>query len=117
MVSELSLSDSRRDRIYVSLDLETTGLDAERDYIIEVGAVKFSESQVIDTFESYVNPHGIIPEFVQRLTGISQEDVAKAPPFAVIAGQLVDFIGALPVIGHNIRFDINFCLNRFGNYR
>ena len=92
----------------MSLDLETTGLDAERDYIIEVGAVKFSESQVIDTFESYVNPYGIIPEFVQRLTGIRQEDVANAPPFAVIAGQLVDFIGALPVIGHNIRFDINF---------
>ena len=96
MVSQLSLRDSSMNKVYVSLDLETTGLDSERDYIIEVGAVKFSKSRIIDTFESYVNPYGIIPEFVQRLTGITQENVAHAPPFAVISSQLVDFIGSLP---------------------
>ena len=108
MVSQLSLRDSSMNKVYVSLDLETTGLDSERDYIIEVGAVKFSKSRIIDTFESYVNPYGIIPEFVQRLTGITQENVAHAPPFAVIGSQLVDFIGSLPLVGHNIQFDINF---------
>lgn len=96
------------DRVYVALDLETTGLEVNRDHIIEVGAVKFRGAEVIDAFETYVNPYAPIPQFVQRLTGIRQRDVDAAPPFAVVAGQLAQFVGSLPLVGHNVSFDLEF---------
>ena len=104
----LTSREPAKDKIYVSLDLETTGLDTVRDQVIEIGAVKFCSSRVIETFETYVNPYGYIPDFVQRLTGIGQKDVESAPPFAVVAGRLEEFVGSLPIIGHNIPFDLEF---------
>ena len=97
----------------VSLDLETTGLDAQRDAIIEVGVVKFRGQQVVDTFQSLVNPYQPISPFIQRLTGITQRELDAAPPFNAISHELSEFIGAAPVIGHNVTFDTGF-LSRQG---
>ena len=96
------------DLVHVSLDLETTGLDQDRDTIIEVGAVKFQGEEVIDTFQSLVNPGRSIPEFIQRLTNIKPSQVARAPFFDSIADELSVFIENYPVIGHNVQFDIGF---------
>ena len=96
------------DQEYVALDLETTGLDSNRDTIIEIGAVKFQGEGEIDIFRTFVNPGRTIPEFVQRLTGITPRQVQRAPSFPMVAGELGDFIGAAPVIGHNIAFDLGF---------
>ena len=96
------------DQINVALDLETTGLDSDRDKIIEVGAVKFRGGESIDTFQTFVNPGRPIPEFVQRLTGISPHQVANAPFFPSVGERLAEFIGTHPVIGHNIAFDLRF---------
>ena len=93
---------------YVALDLETTGLDSERDTIIEVGAVKFQGDLVLEVFQTLVNPYRKLPGFVQRLTGIAQREVDRAPNFAVVAGELEAFVGGLPVVGHNISFDMGF---------
>ena len=98
---------------YVALDLETTGLNAERDAIIEVGAVKFREDRVLDVYQTLVNPYRKLPEFVQRLTGIGQREVDRAPAFAVVAGEVQEFVGGLPVVGHNVAFDLDF-LSRNG---
>ena len=96
------------ERVYAAIDLETTGLDKERHRIIEIGAVKFRGDEVLDEFETYVNPYAQIPQFVQRLTGIRQADVDKAPPFAPVSVQLEEFLGDVPVIGHNVAFDVGF---------
>ena len=96
------------DQEFVALDLETTGLDSNRDTIIEIGAVKFQGEGEIDIFRTFVNPGRTIPEFVQRLTGITPRQVQRAPSFPTVAGELEDFIGAHPVIGHNIAFDLGF---------
>ncbi len=93
---------------FVALDLETTGLESDSDSIIEIGAVKFRGGQAIDTFQTFVNPDRPIPEFVQRLTGISPRQVQRAPRFSAVVGQLSDFIGRNPVVGHNISFDMRF---------
>ena len=77
---------------YVALDLETTGLDSNRDTIIEIGAVKFQGEDEIDIFRTFVNPGRTIPEFVQRLTGITPRQVQRAPSFPMVAGELGDFI-------------------------
>ena len=94
--------------VFVSLDLETTGLDSERDAIIEIGAVKFRGRQVLDTYQTLVNPFRQLPDFVKRLTGITQRSLDRAVPFAAVAGELEEFIGDLPIVGHNISFDIKF---------
>ena len=98
---------------YVSLDLETTGLNHEVDAIIEIGAVKFRGQEVEGTFQTLVNPYRELPEFVQRLTGVSQRSLDMAPPFGAVAAELGDFLGTLPLVGHNISFDLRF-LSRHG---
>ena len=96
------------EQVHVALDLETTGLEQGRDTIIEVGAVKFLGTEVFDTFQSLVNPGRPIPAFVQRLTGISDSQVKRAPFFDSISDRLSDFIEDHPVIGHNVAFDLGF---------
>lgn len=67
--------------MFVVLDLETTWLDALKDDIIEIAIVKFDEKngKVVETFESFIKPLEPIPEIIQNLTGIKNEDVEKAP--------------------------------------
>ena len=101
------------DETYVALDLETTGLDSEREEIIEIGAVKFQGTHVLETFETLVNPHRMIPAFITQLTGITQRQVDTAPPLTDVAEQLLTFLDQFPLVGHNIPFDLGF-LSRAG---
>jgi DNA polymerase III epsilon subunit-like protein len=79
---------------YIALDLETTGLDLENDSIIEIGAVRFDErGDVLETYETLVNPGRPLPPAVQDLTGISETDLADAPPLYLITSQLQAFLG------------------------
>ncbi|MCT4617212.1 MAG: exonuclease domain-containing protein [Candidatus Gracilibacteria bacterium] len=96
--------------MFVCLDLETTGLDAIDNEIIEIAIVKFDENtgKVVDTFETFVKPFEPIPELIQNLTGISNEDVEKAPFFDEVKTKIEEFIGDLVIVGHNIKFDIKF---------
>jgi len=100
-------------RVYVALDLETTGLSSDRDAIIEIGAVKFKSDQVLDTWCSLVNPGRPLPYRIQHLTGITQAQLNSAPALTDVRGPLVRFVGEAPVIGHNIAFDLGF-LRRHG---
>ena len=106
--SDAILANNPLEQVYVALDLETTGLDPARDTIIEVGAVKFQGSEVIDTFQTFVNPGRPIPEFIQRLTGIAPHQVRRAPFFSSVARQVEAFLGTYPIVGHNISFDLRF---------
>ncbi|MGC8838290.1 MAG: helicase C-terminal domain-containing protein [Anaerolineae bacterium] len=101
---------------YVALDLETTGLDPERDAIIEIGAVRFRGERVFETFSTLVNPGRPIPFRIQQLTGITDRDVAGAPPLRAVAGALARFVGPHTVVGHNVAFDLSF-LQRQGILR
>jgi len=99
------------EQVNVALDLETTGLDSNRHQILEVGAVRFRGDEVIETYQTLVNPGVPIPEFIQRLTHISPQQVKRAPFFSSVAAEIEDFLGADPIIGHNIQFDIGFLAN------
>jgi DNA polymerase-3 subunit epsilon/ATP-dependent DNA helicase DinG len=99
---------------YVALDLETTGLDPEADRITEIGAVRFAaDGEVLETFESLVNPGRKIPLFIEQFTGVTNEAVRNAPRLVSVAPGLRQFIGRDPVVGHNIGFDLR-CLAREG---
>ncbi|MEO8456896.1 MAG: helicase C-terminal domain-containing protein [Chloroflexota bacterium] len=87
---------------YVAFDLETTGLDYERDSIIEIGAVRFTRDGVKETYHTLVNPRKHIPSPVVTLTGIRDEDVADAPALEVVAADFERFISGSILVGHNI---------------
>ncbi|NTU62211.1 MAG: DEAD/DEAH box helicase [Chloroflexi bacterium] len=95
-------------RILVSLDLETTGLDPQRDAILEIGAVKFRGDEILDTFSTLINPGRAIPLKITDLTGIADRDVADAPRLFDVLPRLSSFVRDLPVIAHNVNFDLGF---------
>ena len=95
-------------RIYVALDLETTGLDPQRDSILEIGAVKFRGDEILDTFTSLVNPGRPVPLKITELTGIEDAMVQNAPSLWSVLPRLSAFVRDLPVIGHNVAFDLGF---------
>lgn len=92
----------------VSLDIETTGLDPQREAIIEIGAVLFNDRRIEDKWTTLINPGRAIPPFITNLTGISNQMVANAPPLQAVLRDLVDFVGDIPIVGQNISFDLSF---------
>ncbi len=95
-------------RVYVSLDIETTGLNSERDEILEIGAVRFKGGRIFDTYNVMVNPGRPIPYKIQQLTGITPADINGAPPISAVLADVRRFVGDNPIIGHNIGFDLGF---------
>jgi DNA polymerase-3 subunit epsilon/ATP-dependent DNA helicase DinG len=95
-------------QIYVALDLETTGVDAEQDAIIEIGAAKFRQDELLDTFSTFVDPGRHIPRDITVLTGITDQDVRGAPHLYQVLPDLAHFIGDRPVVGHSVDFDLRF---------
>ena len=94
--------------VWVAFDLETTGLDASKDAIIEIGAVKFQGGKTLDTFETFVNPRRRISPFIASLTGIRQRDLDRADTIERVAASFIAFVGASPLIAHNADFDLGF---------
>ena len=92
----------------VSIDIETTGLDENREAIIEIGAVKFKGNRIEDEWSSLINPNRHISEFITNLTGIDDAMVRQAPHVRDVAHELEAFVGDAPIVGHNIRFDLGF---------
>ncbi len=97
----------------VALDIETTGLDADKDAIIEIGAVRFSAQRVEAEWSTLINPGRRIPPFITQLTGITDQMVLQAPPLRAVLNELTDFVGNAYILGQNIGFDLGF-LNRYG---
>lgn len=93
---------------YVVIDLETTGLNPQYDFITEFGAVLVENSEIVDTFEQLVKPKKRIPEEVEDLTGITNEMVSDAPSINIVLPKFLKFIGNDILVGHNIDFDSQF---------
>ena len=93
---------------YVVLDLETTGLSARYDRIMEFGAVKIAGGTVVDRLDILINPKVHIPEKVSQITNITDELVAKEKTFIEVAPQILNFIGDSILVTHNAQFDISF---------
>ena len=111
---QLKISTVRKDsspealKNYVVIDVETTGLDADHDEIIEVAAIRYSGGEVKEAFQTYVKPLNEIPMKITQINGITNEMVENAPHFSQIVAELEDFIGTSNLVGHNIEFDIKF---------
>jgi len=94
------------DRTFVAIDVETTGLEAGTDEIIEIADVKFNGDEVLETFQKLVKPRHSLPLKIARLTNISDEMLADAPRFSEVAPELVRFVKSYPLVGHSVGFDL-----------
>jgi len=93
---------------YSVLDLETTGLSASSDRIIEIGIVRIEKNKIKNTFRSFVNPGIPISANITELTGISNDDTILAPYFDDLVEELLEFIGDSTIVAHNYSFDLKF---------
>lgn len=94
---------------YVVFDLETTGINQERDAIIEISAVKVEKHKVVGEFSTLVNPERHIPAGATAVNGITDEMVKDAPDIKTAMKDFLDFVGNYVLVGHNIHtFDTNF---------
>lgn len=92
---------------YVVFDLETTSKYINYARIIEVAAVKYKNGEKVDCFETFVKPKRPIPKEASKVSGITDDDVKNAPAWDDIKDQFFDFIGDLPLVGHNVQnYDI-----------
>jgi DNA polymerase III epsilon subunit family exonuclease len=92
----------------VALDLETTGLSPVCDRIIEIAAVKLYPNGVINTFETLINPEIKIPEKTIAIHNITDEMVKDSPKLLDVLSEFKTFVGNLPIVAHNAKFDTGF---------
>ena len=93
---------------YVVFDLETTGLDPKTSEIIEIGALKYKNNELVDELSILVNPKCLIPSVITALTGIHDDTVKRAPTIEEALPKFLAFIEDLPLVAHNSRFDLSF---------
>lgn len=95
-----------KDEIFVCLDCETTGLDTKEDRIVEVAAVRFTFSKIIDTFESLIDPEKEISPQSLAIHQISPEMLVGKPKIAEVLPALLKFLSGYTIVGHGVGFDI-----------
>ena len=100
--------DRKLTESYVCIDLETTGLEAKRDRIIEIGAVQVENNRIVREWETFVDPDRKLDENIAALTGIHDEQLCGAPQIAEVLPEVFAFIGDHVLLGHRVMFDYAF---------
>ncbi|MEH7252849.1 PolC-type DNA polymerase III [Neobacillus niacini] len=93
---------------FVVFDVETTGLSAVYDTIIELAAVKIKDGEIIDRFESFANPHHRLSATTINLTGITDDMVQNAPEVGEVIRRFHDWVEDAVLVAHNASFDMGF---------
>ena len=96
------------DREIVAFDLETTGLSAQHDEITEIGAVVMKNGEVLDKFQTFVNPGRPLSQKITDLTGITDEMLKDAPSLSEALPKFIEFCAGRPLCAHNADFDVGF---------
>ncbi len=99
---------------YVVFDIETTGFSPMKNRIIEIGAVKVRNGEIIDRMDEFVNPEVPIPFDIERLTGISDAMVMGADTVDKVLPRFLEFVGDAALVAHNASFDVSFISHNAG---
>lgn len=98
---------------FVIVDVETTGGSPKNSKITELAMYKYDGEKIIDEFVTLINPEQQIPEFIVRLTGITDAMVENAPKFYEIAKQVLEFTDNCIFVAHNVAFDYGMFRHEF----
>ena len=105
------------DNTYVVFDFETTGFNAGGgDSIIEIGAVKIKNGEIIERFDKFCNPHRPLPKHIVELTNITDEMLKDAKDEEEVVKEFIDFCQDLPMVAHNAKFDSSFLEMAYSKY-
>lgn len=113
MIEDLKLTEET----YVVFDLETTGLYPNSgDTIIEIGAVKIKDGKIIDRYDELINPNKELSDEIIKITGISNEMLEGKRNEEEALKDFMNWVGNLPMVAHNAKFDISFVEIAFLKY-
>jgi len=113
MIKELKLTEET----YVVFDLETTGLYPNSgDSIIEIGAVKIKNGEIIDRYDELINPGKILSDEIIKITGINNEMLKDKINEETGVKSFMNWVGDLPMVAHNAKFDISFLDMAYSKY-
>nr|DAY77868.1 MAG TPA: DNA polymerase III subunit alpha [Caudoviricetes sp.] len=101
---------------FVVIDFETTGFSPIQNEIIEVGMLKVCGTDVVDSYQQLVRPNKPVSARITKITGITNEMLKEAPAASDITPDVLDFIGDLPLVGHNVSFDVGFLVRNANLY-
>jgi DNA polymerase-3 subunit epsilon len=108
MTQETLYNTPLRDLSYSVVDLETTGTRPGVNQIIEIGIVSIEQGEIIETYQTFLNPGVEIPSFISQMTGIHNSDVEYAPLLPDIAPKILPMLDNTVFVAHNAAFDYNF---------
>ncbi|MBQ8901913.1 MAG: PolC-type DNA polymerase III [Bacilli bacterium] len=126
--AEMSIVNNDNDLIYnlkdydllnqefVVFDTETTGFTPYSDQIIEIGAVKIKNGEIIDRFDELIDPGRKLPEKIVELTNITDEMLEGKDTEENVTKRFKEYIGDLPMVAHNAKFDIGFISAAYNKY-
>ena len=100
---------------FIVLDIETTGLDFEKDDIIEIAALHFQNGEIKDTYSTFVKTHKPLPAFITKLTHITDEMLTTGTGIHSALEKLKKFVGDKTIVCHNTQFDIQFINTKLQN--
>ncbi len=95
------------------VDIETTGMHSLYDRVIEIGILRVEDNKITKSFHSLIDPQTRFAPEITQLTGITQQDLEKAPTFRQIQTDILDILNDCIFIAHNVRFDYSFLKNEF----
>ncbi len=103
--------------IYAFVDVETTGMGADKARVIDIGVIRIEDSKEVARFSSFVNPGISVPSTITAITGIAAKDLVDAPTFEDLAPKLHELFADAIFVAHNAAFDYSFIkaeMNRIG---
>ncbi len=104
------------DQEYVVFDTETTGLNSGIDQMIEIGAVKVKNDEIIDRFDELIACPNPLPKIITELTNITDEMLEGKDSEEEVTKRFLEFVGDLPLVAHNAQFDIAFVSSAMKKY-
>lgn len=105
---------SALDGSLVFVDIETNDLNHLRGRVIEVAAIRVEAGEVVQTFQSLIDPKADVPDYIMSLTGITTNDLKGAPTFDQVADELYAVLEGALFVAHNVWFDYSFLKQEFG---
>jgi predicted DnaQ family exonuclease/DinG family helicase len=93
---------------FVTIDIETTGLNPRSSEIIEIGAVRVVDGEIEERLHTYVRPVGEVPEEISRLIGVTPAELSEAPPWGKASGLLRSIVGVFPMVAYAGKFEARF---------